>query len=84
MQEKLIILRKVHHVRQKELADYLNISLRAYSNKENGTSKFTSDEMFALSKYFRKPMEEIFLPTGYQNGNLETVSLPNLTKKNNC
>lgn len=71
MQEKLINLRKVYNVRQKELAEYLNISEKTYCNKEKGISQFTSDEMFALSKYFKKSLEEIFLPSTYQNGNKE-------------
>lgn len=77
MQEKLIKLRKVYNVRQKDLAEYLNITKRTYCNKEKGISQFTSDEMFALSKYFKKSLEEIFLPSTYQNGNKKNVSLPN-------
>ena len=77
MQEKLIKLRKVYNVRQKDLAEYLNITKRTYCNKEKGISQFTSDEMFALSKYFKKSLEEIFLTSTYQNGNKENVSLPN-------
>ncbi len=77
MQEKLIKLRKVYNVRQKDLAEYLNITKRTYCNKEKGISQFTSDEMFDLSKYFKKSLEEIFLPSTYQNGNKENVSLPN-------
>ena len=77
MQEKLIKLRKVYNVRQKDLAKYLNITKRTYCNKEKGISQFTSDEMFALSKYFKKSLEEIFLPSTYQNGNKENVSIPN-------
>ncbi len=77
MQEKLVKLRKVYNVRQKDLAEYLNITKRTYCNKEKGISQFTSDEMFALSKYFKKSLEEIFLPSTYQNGNKENVSLPN-------
>ncbi|MFQ6792012.1 hypothetical protein B5F09_06500 [Erysipelatoclostridium sp. An173] len=30
---------------QKEMADYLNISLRAYVDKENGVNKFYFDEV---------------------------------------
>lgn len=32
--------------------------------------EFTQDEMFKLSKYFGKPMTEIFLPRDYQIGTL--------------
>ena len=68
MQEKLINLRKVYGLKQQDLADYLKVTLKTYRNKEQGKNLFTSDEMFALSKYFKKPMEEIFLPITHRNG----------------
>lgn len=77
MQTKLIVLRKLNNVTQQELADYLKITLKTYSKKEQGISKFTSDEMFALSVYFKKSLEDIFLPTTHQIGDIETISLPN-------
>jgi putative transcriptional regulator len=82
MQEKLVNLRKVFSVRQQELADYLGITLKTYRNKEQGKSQFTSDEMFSLSKYFKKPLEDIFLPTTYQNGKLKQEKLTNVASEN--
>lgn len=76
MQEKLKHLRKVYNVRQEDLAKYLKIALKTYSNKEMGITKFTSDEMFALASYFKRSIEDIFLPTTYQNGKSKD-SLPN-------
>ena len=63
MQSKLIKLRKVYNFSQSDLANLLNINLRTYQNKELSKSRFTADEMFILRKIFKKPMEDIFLPT---------------------
>ena len=68
VQEKLIRLRKVYNVTQKELAEYLKITDRTYQNKESGKTAFSSDQMFALAMYFKKPIEDIFLPSTHQNG----------------
>lgn len=73
MQEKLIRLRKVYDVTQKELADYLKINIRTYKNKEKGKTQFTSDQMFQLALYFKKPIEDIFLPSLHQIGEKENV-----------
>lgn len=35
---------------QKEMADYLNISLRAYVDKENGVNKFYFDEVKKIAE----------------------------------
>jgi len=63
MQSKLIILRKERNLTQKELANALDISLQAYRNKESGKAQFVLKEIFAISIFFNKPIEEIFLPT---------------------
>lgn len=69
MQLILFNLRKQEKkVTQKEIADYLGISTSSYRDKEKGRREFTQDEMFALSKYFKKPIDEIFLPRDYQFG----------------
>ena len=82
MQDKLIILRKKCNATQQELADYLNITLKTYCNKEQGISKFTCDEMFALSRYFSKSLEDIFLPTTHQNGEFDNIWSTKLKNKN--
>ena len=62
MQWNLIRLRKEHKLNQEDLAKLLNINVSTYQNKETGKSSFKDYEMFLLSKYFDKPIEEIFLP----------------------
>lgn len=76
MQEKLIKLRKSRDLTQDDLANYLNIVKKTYANKENGKTQFTSDEMFALARFFKRSIEDIFLPSTYQNGK-STDSLSN-------
>ena len=68
MQSKLIILRKERDIKQQELADLLNINVKTYNFKETGKSQFTMNEMFKISDFFGKSVEEIFLPTVLQNG----------------
>lgn len=69
MQLVLYNLRKNEkHVTQEEIAEYLGISANTYRAKEQGTREFSQDEMFALSEYFGKTMDEIFLPRKYQIG----------------
>ncbi len=68
MQSKLIILRKERDIKQQELADLLNINVKTYNFKEAGKSQFTMNEMFKISDFFGKSVEEIFLPTVLQNG----------------
>ena len=78
MQSKLIILRKKQKITQEELAEYLHITVKTYVNKEQGISKFTCDEMFALGVFFNRSLEDIFLPTTHQNGDIDKkFSLPN-------
>lgn len=69
MQWKLLRLRKENGFSQEELAKLLNVSAKTYGTKERGTASFDSDEMFALSKLFKVPMDDIFLPRSNQNGN---------------
>lgn len=68
MQEKLIILRKKKGVLQKDLCNYLGISIASYSFKENGKQQFTGDEMFKIAEYFKMKVDDIFLPRVHQNG----------------
>jgi len=68
MQEKLIIIRSRNKFTKKYVAEYLGITPKQYSAKENGQYPFDSDEMFLLSKLFDKKMEDIFLPRSNQNG----------------
>ncbi|GGB43372.1 transcriptional regulator [Lentibacillus populi] len=62
MQWNLIIERKKQNLSQDDLAKILNISKDTYGRKERGQLQFNQDEMFLLSEYFGKTVEEIFLP----------------------
>ena len=61
VQSNLIGLRKENKISQKKLAKELNINVASYINKELGKSEFKSSEMYKISDYFGKPMEDIFL-----------------------
>lgn len=67
MQWNLLRLRKELKKSQKQMADLLKISENAYGMKERGQQPFTADEMFHLSKYFGKPLDQIFLPRDFGN-----------------
>lgn len=70
MQEKLILLRKQRGTTQRELADILGITPKQYGFKENGKSKFNGDEMFKIADYYNLKIDDIFLPTIHQFGEL--------------
>lgn len=62
MQWNLIRLRKEQGLSQSDLAKVLSINVSTYQNKETGKSSFRDYEMFIISQYFDKTIEEIFLP----------------------
>lgn len=45
-------LREDSDIKQKELADALGVSQRAYSHYENGTRKLPLDILIALAEYY--------------------------------
>ncbi|MBO5142179.1 MAG: helix-turn-helix transcriptional regulator [Clostridia bacterium] len=71
MQEKLILLRKRNGTTQKQLADLIDITEKQYGAKESGKNKFNGDEMFAIADYYSLKVDDIFLPTTHQNGELK-------------
>lgn len=71
MQKKLILLMKEKGVTQRKLAEIIDISEKQVGCKLRGETNFLGDEMFQISKYFQRPIEEIFLPSMYQNGTNE-------------
>lgn len=71
MQWNLIRARKEQGLSQADLAKLLNISVSAYQNKETGKSSFRDYEMFIISQYFGKTIEEIFLPSNCINNAVE-------------
>jgi DNA-binding XRE family transcriptional regulator len=66
MQEKLVTLRRIHNVSQRELADLIGVDVRTYQNKESGQSQFKANEMFAIARRFQLPIDQIFLPTNFE------------------
>lgn len=69
MQSRLYDLRKhVKRMTQQDMANYLNISVKSYRDKENGKNQFTQDEMFAISRLFNLDIDTIFLPRRFQIG----------------
>ncbi len=70
MQDNLILLRKKMKVSQETLANLIGISAKQFGAKERGETTFNGDEMFLISNFFGKTVEEIFLPTTHQNGEL--------------
>lgn len=65
MQTKLKGLRSEHGLTQADLAKLLGITRQTYAEKENGNQPFKADELFAISAYFDKPIEDIFLSRKY-------------------
>lgn len=68
MQTKLILLKEENHLTNEKMAKILGISAKQYRKKEQGLAPFKMNEMFILSKYFKKKIEDIFLPLTHQNG----------------
>ncbi len=68
MQTKLIELLNEKNLKYKDIANILNISEKQMGYKIRGKVPFKSNEMFALSKYFRLPLDDIFLDKMCQNG----------------
>ena len=58
---KLRKLRKFHEQTCEDMAKLINVSTRAYHNKEKGISQFKLNEMVAISQFFGETMENIFL-----------------------
>ena len=73
MQEKLILLRQENGDTQSKLAKLIDITQKQYRLKELGKAKFNGDEMFLIAQYYRKKIDDIFLPTTHQNGDLNLV-----------
>lgn len=59
-QYKLKELRDKHNLTQEDMACKLNISTRAYSNKENGINDFTLSEAHKIASIFNMDIYSIF------------------------
>lgn len=60
-QWNLIRLRDEAGMTQKDMGKILGISGYSYMRKENGQTRFYDYEMFMLSEYFNKTIDQIFL-----------------------
>lgn len=67
MQKKLILLMKEFGISNKDLANKLGISEKQIGLKIRGESDFKSSEMFKISALFNKTIDDIFLPSMYEN-----------------
>lgn len=67
MQIKLRGLRAEHDLTQADMADLIGVTRQTYSEKELGNQPFKAEEMFIISAYFDKPIEDIFLSKKYTN-----------------
>ncbi|MPM81527.1 hypothetical protein SDC9_128580 [bioreactor metagenome] len=54
-------LRAKKGLRQRDMAELLNMPITTYSSKENGERKFTIEEAITLSDIFKCDIREIFL-----------------------
>lgn len=76
MQWVLIRLRKEAGLTQEQLAKLIGANITTYLNKETGKSQFKANEMFIISKFFKKPIEDIFLyNNSISNGIKDTKSI---------
>ena len=67
MQTKLIEILHKNNMKYKDLASILNISEKQAGYKINGKVPFKSNEMFVISEYFNLKLDDIFLPSMYEN-----------------
>lgn len=56
----LYVARREKRLKQKDLAEILNIHSVTYSRKERGELEFTLNEAFILADYFKVSIEELF------------------------
>lgn len=67
MQYLLDSIRRSKKITQEDMAKLLNIDVRTYQNKEKGVTQFKQNEMFIIAKFFNKKIDEILLPTNFEN-----------------
>ena len=71
MQTILILLMKEKQITNKAMAEKIGITEKQFGLKLRGKSDFKSTEMFKISRILKKPINEIFLPSMYENGTLD-------------
>ena len=60
MHYRLYVARRERRLKQKHVADHLQIHSATYNRKENGVAEFTLSEAFALANYFGSTVDELF------------------------
>ena len=60
---KLAAYRKLHNLKQEDVAKMLNMSKVSYSYKENGKQEFRLSEAKTLADYFGVTIDSLFLIT---------------------
>ena len=76
MQILLVKARKAHLETQKDVAKMIGVDLRTYQNKESGISQFKQNEMFLIAKHYNCLIDEIFLPTNFENHEVAPLDIP--------
>jgi putative transcriptional regulator len=74
VQHKLKDLRRTHKTSALTLANIIGLkTAAAYYKKENGTIEFSLNEASAISLYYEKPIEEIFLTSKFPKSKFHVV-----------
>lgn len=74
LREILRDLREDHDLKQKTVAEYLDVSQQTYSNYENGTREIPIEVVQKLSKYYKVSTDYLL---GADNGYLGNTNLNN-------
>lgn len=61
MKTEIQKLRKLHKVTQEELADAVGVTRQTIISLENGKYNASLQLAFKISRFFQKPIEEVFL-----------------------
>ena len=61
MKTEIQELRKLHKVTQEELADAVGVTRQTIISLENGKYNESLQLAFKISRFFQKPIEEVFL-----------------------
>ncbi|BEU88714.1 hypothetical protein TAMA11512_21780 [Selenomonas sp. TAMA-11512] len=67
MQYRLESIRRSKKESQETLAKLINVDVRTYQNKEKGVTQFKQNEMFIIARHYNCKVDEIFLPTNFEN-----------------
>ncbi len=75
MQNKLLQLMKEFNISNKELAKEIGISKELFDSKLEGKTYFKCSEMYKISIFLDKSVEDIFLPSMYVNGTRNLIKI---------